>query len=59
VRTNKELFDLSGQVAIVTGGVYGLGVQLAYALGEAGANLVIAARGSMGTFFLLPSALTT
>jgi len=44
VRTNKELFDLSGQVAIVTGGAYGLGVQLAYALGEAGANLVIAAR---------------
>lgn len=44
MRTNKELFDLSGQVAIVTGGAYGLGVQLAYALGEAGANLVIAAR---------------
>ena len=44
MRTNKELFDLSGQVAIVTGGAYGLGVQMAYALGEAGANLVIAAR---------------
>ena len=44
MRTNKELFDLSGQVAIVTGGGYGLGVQMAYALGEAGANLVIAAR---------------
>lgn len=44
MRTNKELFDLTGQVAIVTGGAYGLGVQLAYALGEAGANLVIAAR---------------
>ncbi|MDR1617127.1 MAG: SDR family oxidoreductase [Syntrophomonadaceae bacterium] len=44
MKTNKELFDLSGQVAIVTGGAYGLGVQMAYALGEAGANLVIAAR---------------
>jgi len=44
MRTVKELFDLSGQVAIVTGGGYGLGYQLAYALGEAGANLVIAAR---------------
>lgn len=44
MRKNQELFDLTGQVAIVTGGAYGLGVQLAYALGEAGANLVIAAR---------------
>ena len=44
MRTVKELFDLSGQVAVVTGGGYGLGYQLAYALGEAGANLVIAAR---------------
>lgn len=44
MRTVKELFDLSGQVAIVTGGGYGLGYQLAYALGEAGANLVLAAR---------------
>jgi len=44
MRSIKELFDLKGQVAIVTGGGYGLGYQLAYALGEAGANLVIAAR---------------
>jgi len=44
MRTMKELFDLSGQVAIVTGGGYGLGRQLAYALGEAGADLVLAAR---------------
>ena len=35
---------MSGQVAIVTGGAAGIGVQMAYALGEAGANLVIAAR---------------
>lgn len=44
MRTNKELFDLSGQVAIVTGGAAGIGVQMAYALGEAGASVVIAAR---------------
>jgi NAD(P)-dependent dehydrogenase (short-subunit alcohol dehydrogenase family) len=44
VRHIKELFDLSGQVAIVTGGAAGIGVQMAYALGEAGANLVLAAR---------------
>lgn len=44
MRTNKQLFDLSGQVAIVTGGAAGIGVQMAYALGEAGANLVLAAR---------------
>jgi len=44
MRTNKELFDLTGQVAIVTGGGYGLGVQLSYALAEAGATVVVAAR---------------
>ncbi len=44
MRHNQELFDLTGQVAIVTGGASGIGVQMAYALGEAGANLVIAAR---------------
>lgn len=44
MRTIKQLFDLSGQVAIVTGGAAGIGVQMAYALGEAGANLVLAAR---------------
>lgn len=44
MRTNKELFDLSGQVAVVTGGAAGIGQQMAYALGEAGADLVIAAR---------------
>jgi len=44
MRKIQELFDLSGQVAIVTGGAAGIGVQMAYALGEAGANLVIAAR---------------
>ena len=44
MRHIKELFDLSGQVAIVTGGAAGIGVQMSYALAEAGASVVIAAR---------------
>lgn len=39
-----ELFDLSGKVAIVTGGSRGLGREEAIALGEAGAKVVIMAR---------------
>jgi NAD(P)-dependent dehydrogenase (short-subunit alcohol dehydrogenase family) len=40
----KNLFDLRGQVALITGGSRGLGLQIAEALGEFGASLVIAAR---------------
>ena len=40
----KQLFDLSGQVAIVTGGSRGLGLQMAEALGEMGAKLALTAR---------------
>ena len=40
----RQLFDLSGKTAVVTGGGSGLGRQLAQALGEAGANLVLCAR---------------
>ena len=40
----KELFDLSGRVAIVTGGSVGLGRQMAEGLAEVGANLVLCAR---------------
>jgi len=40
----KQLFDLSGKVAIVTGGSRGLGLQMAEALGEMGARLAITAR---------------
>ena len=39
-----ELFDLSGRVAIVTGGGSGIGRQMATGLAEAGANLVLCAR---------------
>jgi NAD(P)-dependent dehydrogenase (short-subunit alcohol dehydrogenase family) len=40
----KEMFDLSGKTAVVTGGSVGLGAQMATALAEAGANVVVAAR---------------
>lgn len=39
-----ELFSLSGKTALITGGSRGLGLQIAEALGEAGARLVIASR---------------
>jgi gluconate 5-dehydrogenase len=43
METNK-LFDLSGRVAIITGGSVGLGRQMAEGLAEMGANLVLCAR---------------
>lgn len=39
-----RLFDLSGRVAVVTGGSRGLGLQIASALGEFGASLALVAR---------------
>jgi NAD(P)-dependent dehydrogenase (short-subunit alcohol dehydrogenase family) len=39
-----NLFDLSGKVAIVTGGGSGIGKQMAHGLAEAGAELVLCAR---------------
>lgn len=40
----RELFDLTGKTAIVTGGSRGIGVEMAEALAEAGANLMLCAR---------------
>lgn len=40
----QHLFDLTGKVAIVTGGATGLGLQMALALAEAGADVVVASR---------------
>ncbi len=39
-----KLFDLHGQVALVTGGSRGLGLQMAEALGEAGATVMLSSR---------------
>ena len=44
MRLLKELFDLTGRVAIVTGGSRGLGEEMAEGLAEAGARLMICAR---------------
>ncbi len=43
-RTVQQLFDLSGKTALVTGGSRGLGLQMALALGEAGANIMLTSR---------------
>ena len=36
-----DLFDLTGRTAIVTGGTRGIGQQMAIALAEAGADIVL------------------
>lgn len=43
-RTIQQLFDLAGKTALVTGGSRGLGLQIAHALGEAGAKVMLTAR---------------
>jgi NAD(P)-dependent dehydrogenase (short-subunit alcohol dehydrogenase family) len=40
----KDLFQLDGQVALITGGSRGLGLQMAEALGEMGCRLALTAR---------------
>ncbi len=42
----QELFSLEGRTALVTGGSRGLGLQIAGALGEAGAKVMITSRKS-------------
>jgi NAD(P)-dependent dehydrogenase (short-subunit alcohol dehydrogenase family) len=43
-RNALELFSLRGRVALVTGGSRGLGLQVAMALGDAGAAVILSAR---------------
>jgi NAD(P)-dependent dehydrogenase (short-subunit alcohol dehydrogenase family) len=44
MRSIQQLFDLTGRTALVTGGSRGLGLQIAEALGEQGAKIVISSR---------------
>ncbi len=43
-RTIQQLFDLKGRTALITGGSRGLGLQMAHALGEAGARVMLSSR---------------
>ena len=43
-RSIQQLFNLEGKVALVTGGSRGLGLQMAQALGEAGAKIMLTSR---------------
>jgi NAD(P)-dependent dehydrogenase (short-subunit alcohol dehydrogenase family) len=40
----KKAFDLTGRTALITGGSRGLGLQIAEALGEQGARIVLSSR---------------
>ncbi|MBM3771537.1 MAG: glucose 1-dehydrogenase [Acidimicrobiia bacterium] len=44
MRPLRELFDLTGRVAIVTGGSRGLGLEITHGLAQAGARVMICAR---------------
>jgi NAD(P)-dependent dehydrogenase (short-subunit alcohol dehydrogenase family) len=43
-RTINELINLTGKTALITGGSRGLGLQMAHALGEAGARIMLSSR---------------
>ncbi len=49
LKDNKKLFDLSGKVAIVTGGNGGIGEGISRALASVGCDIVIAARNQVKT----------
>jgi len=42
----RDLFDLSGKIALVTGSSQGLGHTIAKGLGEAGATLILNGRNA-------------
>jgi gluconate 5-dehydrogenase len=45
-QTIAQLFDLTGKTAVITGGSRGLGLQMAHALGEAGARIMLCAHNA-------------
>ena len=44
MRSTRKLFDMDGQTALITGGSRGLGLQIAEALGDFGARILLSAR---------------
>lgn len=44
MRTTQQLFSLQGKTALITGGSRGLGLQMAEALGEQGARIMLSSR---------------
>lgn len=45
-QTLQQLFDLTGKTVVITGGSCGMGLQMAHALGEAGARIMLCARNA-------------